>query len=381
MLPVNKAPLWRRTLADNWIYVLLLVFLIAFPHIVGALTNSSPYGVERGSRVIMRGESAYWMAVFIEIFALTILVMSYNLMFGFTGVISFGHALFFGIGGYVTGMIWQYTGIDADLGFFASVALTLLITGVVGFLIGLVSLRLKGVYFAIFTLAVAEMAWIYVSRWPVTNGEDGFALDKLPAWIDPSQNRLNLYYIGLVLFVFSFLFIRRLVNSPTGSVFKAIRDNEERAKTIGYHTLRFKLLSITVASMMAGAAGLLHGILNKKLGPEMFGVSHTVDALLMTIIGGVGTLTGPIIGATGLHLAEIFTRDVTISIGSLAIRIGDSWLLILGFIFILAVMVFPYGIVGTWTRLRLWIQRQRQRIAARPTAPAVKAPDASEPAR
>lgn len=349
------------TLRQNAFYALILVGLIAFPFIVAWLTGSSPYGVARGERIIMRGESAFWMAVLIEVFVLSILVMSYNLMFGFTGVISFGHALFFGFGAYTTGMVWQYTGVDPNLGLLGAVILTLIICGIIGFLVGLVSLRLRGVYFAIFTLAVAEMGFIFVTRWPVTRGEDGFPIDRMPAWIDPSQNRLTLYYIGLALFVLTFLFIRRLINSPTGSVFKAIRENEDRAKTIGYHTLRYKLIAITMAGMMAGGAGMLQAILTKKLGPEFFSSAYTVDSLLMTIIGGVGTFAGPVIGAGGLHLIEVLTRDVSLSIGGTTIVIGDHWSLILGIIFILVVIVFPYGVVGTWLRLRAQIASRFKR--------------------
>ncbi len=365
---------WRNTLRDNWLYILVLIFLIIFPHLVGWLTGSSPFGVPRGERVIMRGESPFWMAVFIEIFALSILVMSYNLMFGFTGVISFGHALFFGLGGYIVGMMWQFTSLDPNLGFALGVLLVLLITGAIGLLIGLVTLRLRGVYFAIFTLAIAEMAWIFIGRWSVTNGEDGFSLSIMPDWLDPSQNRINLYYLGMGLFIFVFLFIRRVVNSPTGTVFQAIRENEERAQTIGYHTLRYKLLAIVMAGMMAGLAGILHGVLNKKLGPEMFGVTYTVDALLMTIIGGVGTFTGPILGAGGLHLLNTQFRDYVLVIGDVSINIGDSWPLIQGIIFIMAVLIFPYGIVGTWRR---W--QSRTKVTQPDSVPKPEMKDAQSP--
>ncbi len=350
--------IWQ-TLRENWFYLLVAAFLVIMPHLVGWLTGSSPFGVPRGERVIMRGESPFWMAVFIEIFALSVLVMSYNLMFGFTGVISFGHALFFGLGGYIVGMMWQFTSIEGNLGFVVGVLLTLALTGVIGLLIGLVTLRLRGVYFAIFTLAIAEMVWIFIGRWTVTSGEDGFSISAMPAWLDPSQNRINLYYLGLALFVFTFLFIRRLVNSPTGTVFQAIRENEERAQTIGYHTLRYKLVAIIIAAMMAGLAGVLHGTLNKKLGPEMFSVGYTVDALLMTIIGGVGTFTGPVVGAAGLHLLNTQFRDSVLVIGESSINIGDSWLLLQGVIFIVVVLVFPYGIVGTWRRWQARFQVRR----------------------
>ena len=357
--PKTRSP-WLTTLLDNWFLLAVLVFLLLLPHLVGWLTDSSPYGVQRGTRFIMQGRSVFWQSVFIEIYALAVLVMSYNLMFGFTGVISFGHALFFGLGGYIVGMMWQYTDIAPDLGLGLSIILTMAVTGLLGFFIGLVSLRLRGIYFAIFTLAVAEMVWIYVGRWPLTNGEDGFSISRMPEWLDPSRNRLNLYYIGLALFVFTFLFIRRLVNSPTGTVFQAIRENEERAKTIGYHTLTYKLIAITIASMMAGGAGILHVLLNKKLGPEMFGVVYTVDALLMTIIGGVGTFIGPVIGAGSLHIADVLFRDANTSI--LGFNIGENWLLITGFIFVIVVLVFPYGMVGTWRRAQSWLsQRWRNR--------------------
>jgi len=357
--PKTRSP-WLTTLLDNWFLLAVLVFLLLLPHLVGWLTDSSPYGVQRGTRFIMQGRSVFWQSVFIEIYALAVLVMSYNLMFGFTGVISFGHALFFGLGGYIVGMMWQYTDIAPDLGLGLSIILTMAVTGLLGFFIGLVSLRLRGIYFAIFTLAVAEMVWIYVGRWPLTNGEDGFSISRMPEWLDPSRNRLNLYYIGLALFVFTFLFIRRLVNSPTGTVFQAIRENEERAKTIGYHTLTYKLIAITIASMMAGGAGILHALLNKKLGPEMFGVVYTVDALLMTIIGGVGTFIGPVIGAGSLHIADVLFRDANTSI--LGFNIGENWLLITGFIFVIVVLVFPYGMVGTWRRAQSWLsQRWRNR--------------------
>lgn len=357
--PKTRSP-WLTTLLDNWFLLAVLGFLVIFPHLVGWLTDSSPFGVQRGARFIMQGRSVFWQSVFIEIYALAILVMSYNLMFGFTGVISFGHALFFGLGGYIVGMMWQYTDIAPDLGLGLSILLTMAVTGVLGFFIGLVSLRLRGIYFAIFTLAVAEMVWIYVGRWPLTNGEDGFSISRMPEWLDPARNRINLYYIALALFVFTFLFIRRLVNSPTGTVFQAIRENEERAKTIGYHTLTYKLIAITIASMMAGGAGILHALLNKKLGPEMFSVVYTVDALLMTIIGGVGTFIGPVIGAGSLHIADVLFRDANTTI--LGFNIGQNWLLITGFIFVIVVLVFPYGMVGTWRRAQNWLtQRLRNR--------------------
>ncbi|MCU0515193.1 MAG: branched-chain amino acid ABC transporter permease [Anaerolineae bacterium] len=336
----------------------LLLFLLAFPFVVAALTESSPYGVPRGDRMIMRGESVRWQSVLIEVYILGILAMSYNLLFGFTGIISFGHALFFGTAGYILGLALEYTDLSTELALLAGVVLALVFCGTLGLVIGMVTLRLKGVYFAIFTLAVAEMFFIFLGRWQLTRAEDGFAIGELPVWLDPSQSRLNFYYLALLLFVLTYLFIQRLVNSPTGAVFKAIRENEDRARMLGYDTLRYKLFAIVLACMLAGVAGLMQVLLNKKVGPELLSVSYTVDPLLMTIIGGIGTLTGPVIGSTGLHLLDIFLRDSSLTVGGTTIEIASIWGLLLGGIFILAVIVFPAGVVGTWRRWRArWAKR------------------------
>jgi branched-chain amino acid transport system permease protein len=227
------------------------------------------------------------------------------------------------------------------------------VAAVLGLLIGLVSLRLKGVYFAMFTLAIAEMFFIYFSRLPTTQAEDGFAITALPTWLDARQSRLSFYYITLALFILTFVFVRRLIHSPTGAVFLAIRENEERARAIGFDTLRFKLTAIMISGVIASVAGMLQVLLNKKVGPELLSLDYTVDPLLHTIIGGIGTFTGPIIGAAGLHLSDTLLRDAEVTLAGRVINIGDSWALILGIVFIVVVLVFPQGVVGTWNRWRL----------------------------
>lgn len=339
-------------LRSNWLEWLTLIFLLLFPFIVSWLTGDSPFGEARGDRMMMRGQSVLWQAHLIRVFTLAVLVMSYNLMFGFTGVISFGHALFFGLGGYILGMIAEFSGMGANLALIVSFVVILAVNGLLGFIVGMVSLRLRGIYFAIFTLAVAEMGWLFFRGFELTNGEDGLNIVNLPLWIDPSRNRINVYYVGLLLFVLTYLLIKRLVNSPAGTVFQAIRENEERAQAIGYNTLRYKLLSITIAGMLASLSGMLFSIMDKAARPEILGVGVTVDALLMSIIGGVGTFIGPVLGASSLHILDVLFRDSVIEIGTFTINVGENWLLILGFVFILVVLVFPYGMVGTWVALR-----------------------------
>ncbi|MBN2470518.1 MAG: branched-chain amino acid ABC transporter permease [Anaerolineae bacterium] len=339
------------------VYGALLLALILFPYIVGWITGDSPYGL-RGRPV---GDSVFLQGMLIEVFIMAILAMSYNLLFGFTGVISFGHALFFGMGGYILGMMLERTDLETGPALVVGVVVGLVVSAVLSFLVGIVSLRLRGVYFAMFTLAVAEMFYIYFSRLPLTSAEDGFTIAELPDWLNPTRQRLTFYYITLAFFVLTFVFIRRLMNSPTGAVFLAIRENEERARAIGYHTLRFKLFAITTAGVIAALAGMLHILFNKKVGPEILSLTFTVDPLLMTIIGGIGTFTGPVIGAAGLHLSDRLFRDATFALGDTVINIGSSWALILGITFIVIVLVFPQGVVGTWSR---W----RQRISARDRA-------------
>lgn len=345
----------RRTLATNWFPLFVLLFLILFPHLVGWMTNTSP--------LARRGLAVFWQGIAIELLIFAMLTMSYNLVFGFTGVISFGHALFFGLGGYIVGGMLRMD-INPEIGLLLGVVLAFALCGVLGLLVGLVSLRLRGVYFAMFTLAVAEMVFLFFRSNPATGSEDGFALAVMPEWIDSTRNRLFFYYITVVAFVFMFLFIRRLMTSPTGAVLLAIRENEDRARAIGYNTLAYKLLAITVAGVLASAAGVLFTLLNKKVGPEMLSVTYTVDPLLMTIVGGIGTFSGPVIGGAGLRLVDRLLREATITIGGTVIDIGPSWPMILGTIFVLVVIVFPHGIVGTFNR---W--RARLRTPTTPAAP------------
>jgi branched-chain amino acid transport system permease protein len=339
----------QRLLATNGAILLAALFLIVFPHLVGWATDTNPFA--------RRGLSVFWQSIVIELLIFAILSMSYNLVFGFTGVISFGHALFFGLGGYFLGGFHRAGG---DAGLVVGILLGLAVCGVLGLLVGFVSLRLKGVYFAMFTLAVAEMVFIFLRSYQPTGSEDGFALNALPEWFDPSRNRLTLYYLVFGLFVFTFWFIRRLVNSPTGAVMLAIRENENRAQAIGFDTLRYKLFAITLSAVLASMAGMLFTVLNKKVGPEMLSSAFTVEPLLMTIIGGIGTFAGPVIGAFGLKLTERLLRDLKVQIGGLSLDIGASWSLILGAIFILVVIVFPRGVVGTLSLLRARLSRPAQ---------------------
>ncbi|MBN1967461.1 MAG: branched-chain amino acid ABC transporter permease [Anaerolineae bacterium] len=353
----------RHLLRDNWTYLLVLAFLVLFPFLVAALTGSNPIP----ARARDAGESSYWQSIMIQLFVFAILAMSYNLMFGFTGVVSFGHALFFGMGAYTVGIGVKHLSMDFGVAVIAALAVSALL----GLIMGLMSLRIKGVYFAIFTLAFAQVFFV-LSRnrllAPITGAEDGFFF-TVPDWLNPVvANRLTYYYVTLIALVAVFVFVRRLVNSPTGRVFQGIRENEQRAQTIGYNTLTFKLLAIVIAGMIAALAGILHVVLNNKQPlPALLGATYTMDPLLSTLLGGTGTFIGPPIGAGVLYLGEVALRGLEITIGSTVIDVGDTWALFLGIGFIVVVMVFPSGIVGTWNQWRA--KRRGSRSAHAGTSP------------
>ncbi len=350
----------RRFVAENRAYLLTAAVMILFPFLVAWLTGSDP--MPRRPRDA--GESSFWQSVLSQVYIFAILAISYNLMFGFTGVISFGHALFFGMGAYTVGISVKHLGLDFGIG----VLLALAVSGLLGLIMGLVSLRIKGVYFAIFTLAFAQIFYVLAKNRllvGITGAEDGFFFD-VPDWLNPiPRNRLIFYYVTLVALILVFMFVRRLVNSPTGRIFQAIRENEQRAQTIGYNTLVYKLIAIVVASMLASLAGMLHVVLNNKQAlPGLLYATYTVDPLLASLLGGVGTFAGPALGAGILHLGETVLRGLTITIGETVINLGGSWALILGIAFIVVVMIFPQGVVGTWARWRL-----RRQAASRPHRP------------
>ncbi|NOZ05459.1 MAG: branched-chain amino acid ABC transporter permease [Chloroflexi bacterium] len=313
--------------------LLAVVLLALFPFIVAVLTGE-PLGT---------GRAKFWQGLLIQAYIFAVYAMSYDLLMGYTGMLSFGHAMFFGTGVYTTAMLLKHAGWGLGAVLLAVVVVTL----VQGLLIGVVSLRVKGVYFAMVTLAFAEAFFILSEasdfrQW--TGAEDGLHGIPVPAFINPTDHRLHFYYLALIFMLVMYLVARRIVDSPTGRVMVAIRENEDRAASIGYNTFVFRLIAVVIAGVMAGLAGMVHALWNLNASPAVLNVNMTINALLMTIIGGVGTLTGPILGAGVLQLLGY----------GLSRALGPRWPLIFGLIFILLVIFLPYGIVGTW---RQWQAR------------------------
>lgn len=359
----NVAEGLARLVLENWLYILVFLLLWRFPYIVASLSDTE---------VTPRrptGDSVFWQSVMAQSLLIASLSMSYNLLFGFSGIISFGHALFFGAGGYVTFVVMsQVDGISFYVAVIAAVLASILLSLVAG----VVTLRLRGVYFTMFTLAFAEMFFVLAKSGTfrnITGAEDGLLIrDLIPEALNPTPtgdgSRLVMYRYTLIFFVIVFLAIRRYLNSPVGRVMLAIRENEERARTIGYNTFRYKLITMVFAGVIACLTGILFVLwsTDKRIKPDLLSLNYTVQPLLYTLIGGVGTLAGPVISSLGLELGEAYLRDETLRIGSATYEIADLWDLFLGVLFVVVVMVLPNGIVGTWNRW--WAGRKVKRLEA-----------------
>lgn len=328
---------------DWWPYILVFAFLALFPLIAG-LTIGDPTSVEPDTNpiqvIFQRSESGYakfWQGMLIQMFILGIFAMSYDLLLGYTGILSFGHAMFFGTGGYVIAIL-----IGKNFDWSLSWALIAVITVALlqGLIFGVLSLRVKGVYLAMVTLAFAEMFYILAEAGDFrqyTGADDGLHGFPTPEYLSATDYRTRFYYLALVFFVLIFLAARRLVNSPTGRVMIATRENEDRARMIGYNTFWFKLISFISAGVFAALAGALLALYNRSVTPSMLSINTTIDALAMTIIGGAGTLVGPILGAVIVSLLDYWLERF----------FGSSWTIIYGAIFMLIVIFLPYGIIGT----------------------------------
>ncbi len=274
---------------------------------------------------------------------------AFNLLIGYTGLLSFGHAAFFGTAGYVTGHALAVLGLPVEAG----IALGVAAAALVGLVMGLLAIRRQGIYFAMITLALAQMVYFAVLRVPYTHGEDGLQgvpRGKLFGVLDLSHD-LTLYYVVLAICIAGFALIVRTVHSPFGQVLKAIKENEPRAISLGYDVDRYKLLAFVLSAALAGLAGATKTLV---LGFETLTDVHWSMSglvILMTLVGGMGTLTGPIIGAFIIVALENQLGDLgKFLAGATGIEwfstLGESVGMVTGLIFIACVLLFRRGVVG-----------------------------------
>lgn len=264
--------------------------------------------------------------------------MSYDILLGFTGIVSFGHAMFFGIGAYTTAIILSDFNQSIPV-FIASIVVGMIIAGILSFLVGLLTLRLKSHFFAMLTLAISGLLLVVAEKWrSLTRGNDGFTF-RAP---EVFRDRIVFYFCVLACLVIVFLLLRRFVNSPLGKVLIAVRENEQRTRSLGYKTLNYKVIASVVAGIIASLAGSLYAVSLRFVNTSVLTMDITLDALLMTIIGGVGTLIGPLVGSVVIEFAQHYLSGLARDF-----PIFERWIIFFGIIYILAVIFFPKGIVGS----------------------------------
>ena len=303
------------------------------------------------------------LALKIMIFA--VMVASFDILLGYTGILSFGHVTFFGIGAYSVALLLGKYAAPTYLYLALGFVIAMIITTALALLVSFLSLRVKAIFFAMVTLAIAEFAIILATKLShFTGGEDGVIMST-PGIFKVSYNmgkflgveitgRVITYYFILLICLGLFLLMARFIQSPLGRVMQAIRDNEARAEAIGYKTFIFKASAISFGCLVATILGGLYVMWVGYANPEsVLGVPIMLDVLLMVIIGGMGTLYGGLAGAIFLRVAYTFLPDLQSIAQSLWPNIHflhsllERWLLIFGILFILVVFFFPKGIIGT----------------------------------
>ncbi len=282
-----------------------------------------------------------------KLLCFAIFACAFNLLLGFTGLLSFGHAAFFGGAAYATGWIVRSMNTTPELGILFGVV----VAALMGLVVGTIAIRRQGIYFAMITLALAQMVYFVCLQAPFTHGEDG--LQGVPRGMLFGMLSLvsdtTMYYFVLAVFIAVFLFIRRVVYSPFGQVLKAIRENEPRAISLGYDVDRYKLLAFVLSTALAGLGGAMKTLVVGFATLTDVQWQMSGEVILMTLLGGLGTFLGPALGA-GI---VITLQD------QLADRVGSWVTVIIGFIFVGCVLLFRRGIVGEFEAFRTKLRARR----------------------
>ena len=259
---------------------------------------------------------------------------AFNLLLGYTGLLSFGHAAFFATAGYVTGYLVKQQSLTPGLG----ILLGTLAAAGLGFIVGNLVVRRQGIYFAMITLALSQLVYFLYLEASFTGGEDG--LQAIPRgklfWVINLENDRTLYYVVFAIFLFGVLLIRRTIHSPFGQVLKAIRENEARAVSLGYDVNRYKVLAFVISAGLSGLAGATKAIVFTFVTLTDADWHTSGEVVLMSLLGGMGSVYGPIVGAFSVTALENELSD----------KVGSFVTVIIGAIFVICVLAFRRGIVG-----------------------------------
>jgi branched-chain amino acid transport system permease protein len=297
--------------------------------------------------------SSFYVGLLSRILILAIFAMSLDLLIGYTGLVSFGHAAFFGVGAYTLAIVFRESSV---IHIWQALPLCLAVVALVALVIGWISIRTSGIYFIMITLAFAQMLFYFFFESNRFGGDDGIFLFTKPVLMFGSEDLLklnkynNFYYFTLACLVGTYLFLKMILRAPFGRVITAIRANEHRVRALGYATQRYKLVSFVIAGVFAGLAGFLEAAHTGYINPSYLSWHESGVLIAIVILGGMGTLYGPVIGAFIIVLLQNFLPDVT-----------PHWQLLFGGILIAVVLLLPHGTVSIFPRLadlvRKWSRR------------------------
>lgn len=283
--------------------------------------------------VLLIAPAVLYPVLMTKLLCFALFAVAFNLLFGQTGLLSFGHALFFGGAAYVTGFALKTWALPTE----AAILLGVAFAAVSGLCVGALAIRRQGLYFAMVTLAIAQMFYFACISMPATGGEDGISAiprGRLLGFIDLADDRA-LYYFVLAIFAVAFLWVYRIIHSPFGLVLRAIRDNEARAISLGYAVNRYKLLAFVQSAALAGLAGSLKVLVFRVATLDDVYWSASGDVILMTLVGGIGTIFGPVAGAAFILCMQSLLQGYS------------QWMLVIqGVVFMVMVTLLPRGVVG-----------------------------------
>ncbi len=291
---------------------------------------------------------AVYPVFLMKVLCFALFACAFNLLLGYVGLLSFGHAMFFGGASYICAHTVKVLGMTPEIGILAGTAFAALL----GLVAGLLAIRRLGIYFAMVTLALAQMFFFFCLQAKFTGGEDGLqAVPRRPLFgvIDITSD-LNLYYVVLAIFLIGFAIIYRTVHSPFGQVLKAIRENEPRAISLGYRANQYKLLAFVLSAALAGLAGSTKAMVFQLASLTDVAWQMSGEVVLMTLVGGMGTIIGPVVGAA-----------VIVTMQNYLASLGEWVLVIQGAIFVLTVSLFRRGIVG---EVLAFIQKRKDKAGA-----------------
>lgn len=297
-------------------------------------------------------DSRSMLILFSQIFIFAIFAMSFDILLGYTGIVSFGHCMFFGIGAYSVALLFDRQ--DASiLNFVIGMIIAIILSAMISYIIGMLSLRLKSHFYAMLTLAISQLFFVLAEKWrSVTHGGDGFTF-RVP---DLFRDRLTFYYITLVCLVVIFLLLWLFTKSSIGKVLQAISQNEQRVEALGYKVLHYKVIASVVSGIVAAISGGLFVITLRFVNTTLFSIDMTLNALLMTTIGGIGTLVGAIAGAGIIESLKYYLSELASEY-----PIFERWTIILGMLYIIVLLVFPTGLVGTIKKMKHWRIRKKEK--------------------